>query len=274
MLSVDLRAARPTLGSASVFERYLKRHHIETFATTRINMHEKILIIEDQEDINALIALNLESLNYNVTCCHDGAKGLSTATENTFDLIILDIMLPGMDGLQVCQSLRAKGFYTPILMLTAKKTEADRVIGLEVGADDYLTKPFGILELQARVKALLRRMAINKHSVTDNADEDDNDELRFGELLIEQQKRSVHINDKAINLTAKEFDLLLYMANFPGQVFSREKLLNAVWGYHHSGYEHTVNSHINRLRAKLEVDPAKPQYVLTVWGVGYKFNDT
>lgn len=234
-------------------------------------MHEKILVVEDQEDINALITLNLESLNYTVTPCDDGSEGLRLATEEQFDLIVLDIMLPGMDGLQICQTLRAKGNYTPILMLTAKKSEADRVVGLEVGADDYLTKPFSVLELQARVKALLRRVAFHKQG-SDEEDEDC-DELKFKKLSIRKQKRDILLNGQAVSLTAKEFDLLLYMANFPGQVFSREQLLNAVWGYHHSGYEHTVNSHINRLRAKLEEDPSEPEFVLTVWGIGYKFNE-
>jgi len=234
-------------------------------------MHKKILIVEDQEDINALIALNLETLNYSVTRCENGTEGLKNAMEGEFDLIVLDVMLPGIDGLQICQTLRSKGNYTPILMLTAKKTEADRVVGLEVGADDYLTKPFSVLELQARVKALLRRVAFHKQEMDD--EEENNDEMQFGTLSIRQQKRDILVDGKSINLTAKEFDLLLYMANFPGQVFSREQLLNAVWGYHHSGYEHTVNSHINRLRAKLEADPANPEYVLTVWGIGYKFND-
>ncbi len=236
-------------------------------------MHEKILVVEDQEDINALITLNLESLNYTVKSCDDGSEGLQLATEEDFDLIVLDIMLPSMDGLQICQTLRAKGNYTPILMLTAKKTEADRVVGLEVGADDYLTKPFSVLELQARVKALLRRVAFHKQDNDESTSDDDDDELKFKKLSIRKNKRDIVLNGKAISLTAKEFDLLLYMANFPGQVFSREQLLNAVWGYHHSGYEHTVNSHINRLRAKLEEDPSEPEFVLTVWGIGYKFNE-
>ncbi len=232
-------------------------------------MHENILVIEDDDDINALIALNLESLNYHVTRCNDGIEGLALASENRFDVIVLDIMLPNMDGLQICQTLRSKGIFTPILMLTAKKSEVDRVMGLEVGADDYLTKPFSVLELQARVKALLRRVSFLKQQ--QNNDDDDNNEMRFGNLLIRQQSRDI-VNGKTMSLTAKEFDLLLYLASFPGEVFSREKLLNAVWGYQHSGYEHTVNSHINRLRAKLEEDPSKPKHVLTVWGIGYKFN--
>ncbi|WP_136679272.1 response regulator transcription factor [Neptunomonas sp. XY-337] len=232
-------------------------------------MHERILIVEDQEDINALIAMNLEAINYTVTREMNGQDGLARALDENFDLIVLDLMLPGMDGLQVCQTLRAKEVYTPILMLTAKKSEADRVVGLEVGADDYLTKPFSVLELQARVKALLRRMTLNKQQQT----MDDGDLLVFGQLRINKLKRLVSIAGEALSLTAKEFDLLLYLASYPGQVFSREQLLNAVWGYQHSGYEHTVNSHINRLRGKLEVDPSSPQYVMTVWGVGYKFNE-
>lgn len=232
-------------------------------------MHEKILVIEDQDDINALIAMNLKAINYEVESEKNGLDGLNRALEGGFDLIVLDLMLPGMDGLQVCQSLRAKEIYTPILMLTAKKSEADRVVGLEVGADDYLTKPFSVLELQARVKALLRRMNINKQS----SSQDDSDLMTFGALTINKPKRQILVQGKELSLTAKEFDLLLYLASYPGQVFSREQLLNAVWGYQHSGYEHTVNSHINRLRSKLEQDPSAPEFVITVWGVGYKFNE-
>lgn len=232
-------------------------------------MQKRILLIEDHQDINALIAMNLEVLDYHVTRCSDGAEGLHLGTTQTFDLIILDIMLPSMDGLQVCQHLRAKNIFTPILMLTAKKSESDRVVGLETGADDYLTKPFSVRELQARVKAHLRRTDMSQKESTPQAD----DALHFGELRIDKTKRRLTIGDKEITLTAKEFDLLLYMASHPGQVFSREKLLDAVWGYQHSGYEHTVNSHINRLRTKLETDTSNPKYVLTVWGVGYKFYD-
>ncbi|WGO98859.1 response regulator transcription factor [Saccharophagus degradans] len=232
-------------------------------------MQKRILLIEDHQDINALIAMNLEVLDYHVTRCSDGAEGLHLGTTQTFDLIILDIMLPSMDGLQVCQHLRAKNIFTPILMLTAKKSESDRVVGLETGADDYLTKPFSVRELQARVKAHLRRTDMSQKESTSQAD----DALHFGELSIDKTKRRLTIGDKEITLTAKEFDLLLYMASHPGQVFSREKLLDAVWGYQHSGYEHTVNSHINRLRTKLETDTSNPKYVLTVWGVGYKFYD-
>ncbi|WP_018274122.1 response regulator transcription factor [Teredinibacter turnerae] len=231
-------------------------------------MAENILVIEDQEEINELIALNLETLNYTVTRALDGDTGLTLSLNTRFDLIILDVMLPGIDGLQICQRLRSAGVLSPILMLTAKKSEADRVVGLEVGADDYLTKPFSVRELQARVRALLRRVAFNTQ---DTAPAAGPDQLVFGDLSINKNKHVVSVADEEIKLTAKEFDLLLYLASSPGQVFSRDQLLSAVWGYHHSGYEHTVNSHINRLRAKLEPNASEPRYVLTVWGVGYKF---
>ena len=230
-----------------------------------------ILVVEDQKDISDLIAVNLQSLNYDVHQCHDGLKGLELAQNNHYDAIILDIMLPGIDGLQICQILRSQKNLTPVLMLTAKKSEAERVIGLEMGADDYLTKPFSVLELQARVKAQLRRSEFNRsQSATPDilAFKLNDKELKLSEL-----KRQVTLCEKNISLTQKEFDLLIYLAKNPGNVFSREQLLDHIWGYHHSGYEHTVNSHINRLRSKIEADPANPVFVHTVWGVGYKFNE-
>lgn len=229
----------------------------------------RILLVEDDLDINQLICLNLEALDYDVHSCANGSEGLALAMAQNFDLIILDIMLPGLDGLSVCQRLRKDKLFTPILMLTAKNTEADRVIGLEVGADDYLSKPFSILELRARVKAMLRRVQFN--SVQEQGGSA-NVVDTFGELTLDRNKRKVMLAGNEVHLTAKEFDLLLYLASSPGRVYSRNDLLDCVWGYKHSGYEHTVNSHINRLRSKLEKDPANPEYVLTVWGVGYKFN--
>lgn len=231
-------------------------------------MDKRILVIEDQDDINELISLNLMAVGYHTTRCHNGQQGYEQALTGVFDVIVLDIMLPDRDGLQICQLLRAKQITTPILMLTAKKSETDRVVGLEMGADDYLTKPFSVRELQARVKALLRRVAF-----LTEPEAGANTYLSSGDLHIDKQKRRVRLAQQEITLTAKEFDLLSYMAGLPGQVFSRDQLLSAVWGYQHSGYEHTVNSHINRLRSKLELDPAKPEYVLTVWGVGYKFRE-
>lgn len=234
-------------------------------------MSEKILIIEDQKDINDLIALSLRSENYTVEQVFDGDNGLIQASKNNFELIILDVMLPGKNGLFICQHMRANNIHTPILMLTAKKSEADRVVGLEMGADDYLTKPFSVRELQARVKAMLRRASFNIRTSADSTN--NSDCLVFDNLLINKNKRSVEVDSKLIDLTAKEFDLLSYMAQSPGRVFNRTQLLDAVWGYQYAGYEHTVNSHINRLRSKIEADPAKPKFVLTAWGIGYKFND-
>ncbi len=228
-------------------------------------MNKRILVVEDDQDINQLIAMNLKDMNLDVDTCDHGRRGFEMAKSGQYDLMVLDLMLPEMDGLEICRSLRAENIYTPILMLTARDSEADRIVGLEMGADDYLTKPFSVRELQARVKAMLRRMdMLNKPAP-------ESDQLKVGGLLINVGQRKVLLDDKEIELTSTEFDLLIYMARQPGMVFSRTQLLDNVWGYQHSGYEHTVNSHINRLRNKLEKDPSKPQYILTVWGVGYKF---
>jgi DNA-binding response OmpR family regulator len=198
---------------------------------------------------------------------HDGCVGLERALGTRYDLIILDLMLPGVEGLDICRRLRVRPNYTPILMLTAKSSEFDRVLGLEVGADDYLTKPFGIRELLARVKALFRRL----DALTSQSPLAPGETIRVGDLVIDAEKRKVTLGDRQIELTAKEFDLLVQFARHPGRVYTRSQLLDLVWGYSHGGYEHTVNSHINRLRAKIEQDPARPRYILTVWGVGYKF---
>lgn len=231
-------------------------------------MDHSILVVEDDADIRELIALNLEAIGYAVTRCSDGRVGLELARAQAFSMIVLDLMLPSMDGLQVCRQLRACADHTPILMLTAKNSEADRVLGLEFGADDYLAKPFGVLELQARVKAMLRRINfLQVHQQKSQA----SDVIVFDDWCIDIKRRSITKAGKEYHFTLKEFDLLTHLAAQPGQVYSRDQLLDAVWGYQHSGYEHTVNSHINRLRAKIEEDPNHPKYVLTVWGVGYKF---
>ncbi len=227
----------------------------------------KILVIEDDRDIARLLELHLHDLNYEVQLAHDGVSGLKQALSKAYDLIILDLMLPGMEGLEVCRSLRGQPNYTPILMLTAKSTELDRVLGLEVGADDYLTKPFSIRELLARVKALFRRI----EALESQSAQSTQKTIRAGDLAIDVEKRTVTLCGKPVDLTAKEFDLLLQFAQHPGRAYTRSQLLDLVWGYTHEGYEHTVNSHINRLRAKIERDPAHPQYVLTVWGIGYRF---
>jgi len=229
----------------------------------------QILVVEDNKDMADLVAMHLRDMGAEVTVCTHGDDGLNKALAGKFDLIILDIMLPGTDGLQICKQLRAQSNYTPVLMLTAKSTELDRVLGLEIGADDYLTKPFSIRELIARVKAILRRV----DAFASNAESSGEKILRIGEMEIDYERRTVKLNGEELGLTAKEFDLLWYFASQPGRVFSRMQLLDQVWGYGHEGYEHTVNSHINRLRAKIEQDPSKPHYILTVWGVGYKFTD-
>ena len=228
-------------------------------------MNKQILVVEDDLDINKLIAMNLKDLNHDVDTCDNGRRGLEMANSGQYDLMVLDLMLPEMDGLEICRNLRAANVLIPILMLTARDSEADRVVGLEMGADDYLTKPFSVRELQARVKAMLRRMDML------NKSEPQSDEVVVDNLVINVGRRKVVLSEQEIELTSTEFDLLIYMVRQPGLVFSRAQLLDGVWGYQHSGYEHTVNSHINRLRNKLEQDPSKPEYILTVWGVGYKF---
>ncbi|MCW8825289.1 MAG: response regulator transcription factor [Gammaproteobacteria bacterium] len=234
-------------------------------------MSRSILIVEDDQDIAELVALHLRDEGYGVELTHDGSEGLAMAQKGVYDLIVLDLMLPGTDGLTICRKLRGENNMVPILMLTAKSSELDRVLGLEMGADDYLTKPFSIRELVARVKAQLRRSDALSAS-SDSTPQSKT--IDAGDLTIDIEKRHVSIKGKPLELTAKEFDLLLYFANNPGRVYSRTQLLDQVWGYGHEGYEHTVNSHINRLRSKVEEDPAKPHYVLTVWGVGYKFTET
>lgn len=232
-------------------------------------MSRSVLVIEDEPEIADLVKLHLKDLNCHVKVAFDGIVGLAEAEAKVYDLIILDLMLPGIDGLEVCRRLRGKSTYTPILMLTAKSSELDRVLGLEMGADDYLTKPFSVMELMARVKALFRRVDALGGTSPLMAQKS----LSFRELTIDSVKREVTIKAKPIELTTKEFDLLLHFAQNPGRVYTRAQLLDNVWGYEHSGYEHTVNSHINRLRAKIEEDPANPRYILTVWGVGYKFSE-
>ena len=230
-----------------------------------------ILVAEDQADIRDMIELNLRNAGYQVTAVADGLAALASQTEQAFDVLILDLMMPGLDGLEVCKALRARGRSTPILMLTAKSTELDRVLGLELGADDYLTKPFSLAELLARVKALLRRAELLLAAQT--AAKSQSSALRNGELEILPTKRQVSMRGTLLDFTALEFELLLHFAQHPGHVFSRNQLLTAVWGYSHDGYEHTVTTHINRLRAKLEHDPMHPQIILTVRGAGYKMRE-
>lgn len=190
------------------------------------------------------------------------------ALEKDYDLILLDLTLPSMDGVEICKRLRTQKA-TPVIMLTAKSEEIDRVLGLEIGADDYITKPFSIRELLARIKAVLRRTDNQKETVT----EEESTAMSFEGLQIDVDKRKVLLHGKKVELSPKEFELLVLMASNPGRNYSRTELLNIIWGYNFDGYEHTVNSHINRLRAKIESDMAHPNYILTTWGVGYKFNE-
>lgn len=226
----------------------------------------RILIIEDEKELAALIARHLEDNGYAVEAVYRGDAGLKAAATGTFDLILLDLMLPGLDGLEVCRQLRTRMVQTPIVMVTARNTEVDKVLGLDLGADDYIAKPFGVAELTARVKALLRR--IDSLAAVSSA-ETQPIELASG-VRIDPGTRQVIVRGQTVSLTPKEFDLLLFFARNPGRVFSRSQLLDSVWGYSHDGYEHAVNCHINRLRAKIELDHARPELLLTVWGVGYK----
>ena len=233
-------------------------------------MSKRVLVVEDDREIATLLELHLHDLGCEVSLAHDGTSGLERALSSPYSLIILDLMLPGVEGLELCRRLRSQPNYTPILMLTAKTSELDRVIGLEMGADDYLTKPFSIREFLARVKALFRRVEAMTASPPGT---DEVSRIQADELEIDIHKRKVSIGRTHVELTAKEFDLLVQFASHPGRVYSRAQLLDLVWGYSHESYQHTVNSHINRLRAKIEKDPANPRFILTVWGVGYKFSD-
>lgn len=233
-------------------------------------MSKSILVVEDDQDIGDLLKMHLTDLDAQVSIANNGNQGLKALLDKQYDLAILDIMLPGLDGLEICKRIRAQDNYTPILMLTAKSSEMDRVIGLEIGADDYLTKPFNIRELLARVKAIFRRVESFSNA---NQSTQQKQVMHAGDLSINAVKRSVTLHEREVDLTAKEFELLWHFVQHPGQVFSRTQLLDSIWGYGHDGYEHTVNSHINRLRTKIETNPSDPEYILTVWGVGYKFNE-
>ncbi len=233
-------------------------------------MTRNVLIIEDNPGIGELVRMHVAELGMNPILCERGDSGLERFREGGIDLVVLDLMLPGLDGLSICREIRAGPGYVPVLMLTAKSTELDRVLGLEMGADDYLTKPFSVAELSARVKALFRRVdAMASSSVTDPSQQ----ALITDGLRIDPLRRRVFIKDQPVELTAREFDLLWHFATHPGRVFSRAQLLDTVWGYSHEGYEHTVNTHINRLRGKIEADPADPVFIQTVGGVGYRFRE-
>lgn len=226
-------------------------------------MAEHILLVDDEKPLVEIIKYNLEREGFRVTPAYDGVSAIKSTKEEQYDLIILDIMLPELNGFQVCEEIR-KDSAVPILMLTAKDEELDKVRGLELGADDYVTKPFSPRELTARVRAILRRSQITASVESEQS-------IRFGDLLIDLSGFQVHRKDQQIDLTAREFELLKFFATQPGQVFSREILLEKVWGYEHFGDVRTVDVTIRRLREKIEDSPSEPQYILTKRGVGYYF---
>ncbi len=227
---------------------------------------KKLLIVEDDENIAELLQLHLREEGYEIVHAADGTLGLELLKQGGWDALILDLMLPGVDGLEICRHARTMTRYTPIVMISARSSETHRVLGLELGADDYLAKPFSMLELVARVKALFRRQEAMSQNLMQDAGT-----LTFERLTIDPLARDVRLRQQPVELTPREFDLLWFFAKHPGKVFSRLNLLNQVWGYQHEGYEHTVNTHINRLRIKIEDNPAEPEFILTVWGKGYKF---
>jgi two-component system, OmpR family, alkaline phosphatase synthesis response regulator PhoP len=231
---------------------------------------KKVLVVEDDKHIVELLTIHLKDLDCEVDVVFDGKEGLLKILNESYHLIILDLMLPSMDGMEICRRARARNIHTPVMMLTAKSEEIDKVLGLEMGADDYMTKPFSIREFIARVKAIFRRTSIIKENLEQ---EGQNALLKRGNLIIDLDKRKVTLNDKRIELSPKEFELLSLLASKPGKSYDRCKLLNLVWGYDFDGFEHTVNSHINRLRGKIEPNIQNPTYILTTWGVGYRFSE-
>ena len=230
----------------------------------------QVLVVEDHKDIRSLIALHLREMDCQVTMARDGKGGLTCSKNHPYDLIVLDWMLPDISGIDICREMRGVGDNTPIIMLTANAMECDRVIGLDAGADDYVTKPFSVQEFLARVRVIFRRNMVSHQT---NETNPRHDIIYARALSIDEEHRLLCLSAEPIDVTAKEFDLLYYLASHQGQVFSRQKLLDAVWGIGFDGYEHAVNSHINRLRAKIETDPSEPEYIVTVWGVGYKMPD-
>lgn len=253
--------------SASAEKKRVRRLENLRCAMAARRLDMKILVVDDERLLVKGIKFNLENEGYTVDACYDGEEAVNLARTVEYDLIILDLMMPKKDGLQACQEIRS--FSTvPIIMLTARSERADLLVGFESGADDYLTKPFDILELKARVRALLRRASITAPSTVQLSSA-----LTRGHITIDEERRSATKNGEPIELTMKEFDLILFLMKNPGRVYSRENLLDLVWGYDYQGDTRTVDVHIRRLREKLELDPAKPRYIVTKWGVGYYFAD-
>lgn len=231
---------------------------------------KKILIIEDEQSILKLLSYNIEREGYEVESSMDGQEGLDMALANTYDMILLDLMLPNKDGMEICREIRQEKIETPIIMLTAKDSEIDKIIGLEIGADDYITKPFSPREVIARMKAVFRR-----YKQSNNLDSPANDEeiVIVGEIEIFPEKYEVLARGESLDLTPKEFDLLLYLARRTGRILSREQLLNAIWNYDFAGETRIVDVHISHLREKIEKDTKKPEYIITARGFGYKLEE-
>lgn len=227
-------------------------------------MGKRVLVVDDEKLIVKGIRFSLEQDGMEVDCAYDGEEALRLAKENTYDMILLDVMLPKHDGFEVCQTIREYSD-VPVIMLTAKGEDMDKILGLEYGADDYITKPFNILEVKARIKAIMRRTGKRQEETAGSK------MIVKGEMQIDCESRRVFIGEREINLTAKEFDLLELLATNPNKVYSRENLLNIVWGYEYPGDARTVDVHIRRLREKIETHPSDPKYVYTKWGVGYYF---
>lgn len=227
---------------------------------------KRVLIVEDDAHIANLLQLHLRDEGYSVAHTADGAEGIQMLEQGNWDALVLDLMLPNVDGLEICKRARMMSRYIPIIITSARSSEVHRILGLELGADDYLAKPFSVIELMARIKALLRRTDALARDAKAEAGT-----LVADDLTIDPVSRSITLTGKALELTPREFDLLYFFVRHPDRVFSRLELLNQVWGYKHDGYEHTVNTHINRLRVKIERDPSAPQRILTAWGRGYKF---
>jgi two-component system alkaline phosphatase synthesis response regulator PhoP len=234
---------------------------------------KKIFIVEDDPHIASLIQEKLKTEPFEITLESDGIKAYEKALVNNYEIILLDIMLPGMAGTEICKQLRLNRVKSIIIMLTSKAEEIDKVLGLEIGADDYITKPFSPRELLSRINARIRRLDETTVNEISGQRASEDKILDFNDIKIDIGKRRVTKKNKEIELTPKEFELLILLSAKPGKTYTRLQLLNLVWGTNFEGYEHTVNTHINRLRIKIESDSANPQYILTTWGVGYKFKD-
>lgn len=229
-------------------------------------MQRSVLIVEDEKDIADLISLHLEDAGFSVTHTDDGVSGLSLALTRSWDLIILDLSLPRLDGIEICQQVRQCNPHIPIVLVTARTAEQERISGLDAGADDYMSKPFSVLELVARIRAIFRRLdKTTSHTAPEI--------ITAGTIVLDKRTHTATVSGNVLNLTPKEFDLLWLFARSPGQVFKRQELLEKVWGHQHGVYLHTVNSHINRLRAKLDSIAGEAQHIQTVWGIGYKFSE-